>query len=335
MAQKVSSFSGELLEQMLDLEHYKLINQDEPDFGKFRVIENYKKKISSSKGSLSCTLLLTYNEKRRARDEAILNRQIEKVLRKAEKKEKINPSFSSYAELALVDSKDKTARVIGVDEEAVARRRKRCGFAAMVFKQAPSKKETTQLNHLDERAVARIYHQLTKIEECFKIMKNNLGLRPMFVWNSDHVRGHITICVLALLLVRLLQNKLEKNLDTAVSIDQLCQALNDANVTFIKPSVEECIFIPQMSRTDNLRRRYEHLNDEDLISAMDANKIKISESIITRCMKATGLLPIQGIVNRPDLAHCLKTRFDSDQEVISPILLKQVYPTLYTTIKQS
>lgn len=334
MAQKVSNFSNSLIEQMLDLGQYSIINENDPDFGKYRVIENYEKIIPGTKEKLNCTLLLTYNEKRRARDEMILNRQIEKVQKKAEKKEKINPSSSSCAELALVDSKEKTAKVIGVDEKAVARIRKRCGFAAMVFKQPPVKEVDRLVNHIDEQSVAGVYHQLTRIEECFRIMKNNLGLRPMFVWNSDHVRGHITICVLALLLVRMLQNKLGNDFFSSVSIDQLCQALNEANVMFLKPSTDECIFIPQMSRTSNIRRGFEQLSDEQLSQAIDSKKIKSPEQIINRCMRAVGLHPLIGMVNRPDLAHCLKTRFNSDQEVVSPILLKQIYPTLYTTIQQ-
>ena len=334
MAQKVSNFSDEIMEKMLDLEQYTTIKENDPDFGKYRVIENYEKIVPGTKETINCTLLLTYNEKRRARDEMILNRQIEKVRRKAEKKEKINPSSSSCAELALVDRKEKTARVIGVDEKAVVRIRKRCGFAAMVFKQAPVKEGEKQLNHTDEHSVAGIYHQLTKIEESFKIMKHNLGLRPMYVWNSDHVRGHITVCVLALLLIRMLQSKLEKNLASTVSISQLCQALNEANVMFLKPSIDECIFIPQMSRTSNLRRGCEHLSDEELSKAIDGKQVKSSAQIIDRCMTAVGLQPIKGMVNRPDLAHCLKTRFDSDEEVVSPILLKQIYPRLYTTIPQ-
>ena len=47
-----------------------------------------------------------------------------------------------------------------------------------------------------------------------------------------------------------------------------------------------------------------------------------------------GLTPINGIVNRPDLAHCLRTRFDSDEDVVSPLLLRQLYPSIYTTIEQ-
>ena len=135
----------------------------------------------------------------------------------------------------------------------------------------------------------------------------------MYVWNSDHVRGHVIVCVLALLLLRMLQRKLKDDLLADVSIDDLCRALNEANVMFMKPSANECVFIHQMT-------------------TLSEGMLTPSVSIISRCMQAVGLTPIKGIVNRPDLAHCLKTRFDSDEEVVSPVLLRQLYPSLYTTM---
>ena len=332
MAQKVSAFSGELLDKMLETEQYRPINKEVPEYGRYRVIKDFKKFIPGCKDPVSCTLVLTYNEQRRLRDEAVLDRQVEKVLRKAEKKEKISPSSSNCAELAKVDGDSKTARVIGVDHEAVAKRRARCGYAAMVYKRAPSQKETEPSNAISDDDVAGIYHQLTKIEECFKIMKNHLGLRPMYVWNSDHVRGHVIVCVLALLLLRMLQRKLKDDLLADVSIDDLCRALNEANVMFMKPSANECVFIHQMSRTQNIRRKAVKLSDQDLLTTLSEGMLTPSVSIISRCMQAVGLTPIKGIVNRPDLAHCLKTRFDSDEEVVSPVLLRQLYPSLYTTM---
>ena len=158
----------------------------------------------------------------------------------------------------------------------------------------------------------------------------------MFVWQSDHIRGHVTICVLALLLIKMLQREVNAQIEgDEVSIDDLCSALDDANVMFLKPNERDCIFIPQMSRTENVRRDHVTMNDENLLELISSKGFNRKESIISRCMRAVGLTPIKGIKNRPELAHCLKTRFDSDGEVVSPILLRQLYPTLYTTITQN
>ena len=41
------------------------------------------------------------------------------------------------------------------------------------------------------------YQSLTSVEARFRVMKDFLGLRPVFHWTETRVRGHITICVLA------------------------------------------------------------------------------------------------------------------------------------------
>lgn len=334
MAQKVSAFPEELQQKMLELDKYTRINAPAESDERYRIIHDYGKLLPGEQEPLNCTLVLTYNEQRRARDEEVLERQIEKVQKQADRKAKINPSSSSCAELALVEGKDKTARVIGVDQDAVEKRRARCGFAAMVYKPAPVKEGQSLENKLDDDAIAGVYHQLNKIEECFKIRKSNLGLRPMYVWNQHHICGHVLVCVLALILLRMLQARLKDDLLQKPGIGSLCQALNDARVTFMKPSASECVFIPNMSRVDHIRRQRPGYTEKELLAALENGSVKSEESIISRCMRAVNLIPVRGIVNRPDLAHCLRTRFDSDEDVVSPLLLRQLYPSLYTTIAQ-
>ena len=337
MAQKVTSLPKDIQDQMLKLDEYIPINEKHPELGKYRIIKDFKKTVPGLKEPQECTLVLTYNEDRRKRDECILDKAVDKVLKKASAKGKIAASSTSCAEIAKVaEGQSKTGTIIGVDEDAVAKRRQRCGYAAMVYKSAPAEDGKAPTNTVTDDTIAAVYHQLTAIEECFRIMKSNLGLRPMFVWQSDHIRGHVTICVLALLLIKMLQREVNAQIEgDEVSIDDLCSALDDANVMFLKPNERDCIFIPQMSRTENVRRDHVTMNDENLLELISSKGFNPKESIISRCMRAVGLTPINGIKNRPELAHCLKTRFDSDGDVVSPILLRQLYPTLYTTIAQN
>ena len=68
------------------------------------------------------------------------------------------------------------------------------------------------------------YHQLSKIEESFKVTKTDLEGRPVYVWTDEHIKGHFLTCYLALVLYRLLQKKLDK----PYPIHQLKEALNSA-----------------------------------------------------------------------------------------------------------
>lgn len=70
------------------------------------------------------------------------------------------------------------------------------------------------------------YHQLSKIEESFKVTKTDLEGRPIYVWTDEHIQGHFLTCYLALTLYRLLQLKLDK----PYPIHQLKEALNSANI---------------------------------------------------------------------------------------------------------
>jgi transposase len=69
------------------------------------------------------------------------------------------------------------------------------------------------------------YHQLSKIEESFKVTKTDLEGRPVYVWTDDHIKGHFLTCYLALVLYRLLQKKLDK----PYPVHRLKEALNSAN----------------------------------------------------------------------------------------------------------
>lgn len=77
------------------------------------------------------------------------------------------------------------------------------------------------------------YHQLSKIEESFKVTKTDLEGRPIYVWTDEHIKGHFLICYLALTLYRLLQLKL----DNPYPIHQLKEALNSANAIKLEKNI--------------------------------------------------------------------------------------------------
>ena len=77
------------------------------------------------------------------------------------------------------------------------------------------------------------YHQLSKIEESFKVTKTDLEGRPIYVWTNEHIKGHFLTCYLALTLYRLLQLKLDK----PYPIHQLKEALNSANAIKLEKNI--------------------------------------------------------------------------------------------------
>ena len=66
-----------------------------------------------------------------------------------------------------------------------------------------------------------IYHGLWEIEETFKITKSTLETRPVYVSLKDHIEAHFLTCFIALVLVRLLEFKLDGKFTTEEIISSL------------------------------------------------------------------------------------------------------------------
>lgn len=83
---------------------------------------------------------------------------------------------------------------------------------------------TSELNY-DYKKIMEVYSGLWRIEESFKITKSDLLARPIFLNTEKHIRGHFLICYCALIILRLLQYKLEYKL----SVERIVKALNSSN----------------------------------------------------------------------------------------------------------
>ncbi len=63
---------------------------------------------------------------------------------------------------------------------------------------------------LDSEDVALGYKQLVDIEEAFRTLKQTLELRPVYHRLEDRIRSHVMLCWLALLLIRVAENKADR-----------------------------------------------------------------------------------------------------------------------------
>jgi transposase len=94
----------------------------------------------------------------------------------------------------------------------------------------------TNCTEKDPAALWRWYIHLTQAEECFKISKSDLNLRPVFHQRTDRVQAHILVCFLTLALWRTLEmwmkskglgdcaRQLIKEVSTVRSMDVVLQA---------------------------------------------------------------------------------------------------------------
>jgi transposase len=70
---------------------------------------------------------------------------------------------------------------------------------------------TSEIDKSDREIIDK-YHGLSRIEDSFRITKNDLEGRPVFVSNHDHINAHFLICFIALTFIRLIQHKVLKYL---------------------------------------------------------------------------------------------------------------------------
>ena len=305
VAQKVSNLGTKLTEQMLDESKYALINPGDPNSGKYQAIENYTKKTSATE-KVNCTLVFTYNEKRKKRDEAILKAWRELVEKKIEKGEKIGPRKSGWASIAKV-ADDKEQPIIGIDEEVYQQKLKLCGYAAIVY--SPSESEAKKGKGLTPAEIARAYGRQNEIEACFRILKSQLNLRPMFVSNDRHIEAHICICILALIVLRNIQNRLNKN-NIFISTQKISKILSGATVLplgfFLGTEKEEVMFV-RADGTLRIRDGVERVPTEQLVEMIKNGELKMTG--INELMEAVELPSLPKMCTRGELGRCLGTRF--------------------------
>jgi transposase len=77
---------------------------------------------------------------------------------------------------------------------------------------------------MDDDDMIQHYGELYKIEDCFKITKSNIESKPVHVRIEEHIEAHFLTCFLALVFLRILQNKTHWQL----SPNRLIEALNSA-----------------------------------------------------------------------------------------------------------
>lgn len=64
---------------------------------------------------------------------------------------------------------------------------------------------------LDEKELWYLYMMLTEVEDSFRYMKSELGMRPVFHRKDSRMEGHLFISVLAYHLLVSIQRELKRN----------------------------------------------------------------------------------------------------------------------------
>jgi len=170
---------------------------------------------------------------------------------------------------------DKTGEVFNstdlkvlLDMDKVKQHRKSMGYYQIV---------TSELE-LDALEVIDKYHGLSRIEDQFRIMKGTLNTRPMFLSNPEHIEAHLLICMIALIMTRIIQNRI---VDSG-----LVPNAEDKNLTWTAglsaERVQSALNKWMVDKMPNDYYRFLNIDDPDLKLILDAFDIAIPYKMYQR-----------------------------------------------------
>lgn len=106
--------------------------------------------------------------------------------------------IASINEDGVIDSSNINALI---DYEKIDEEKKYCGYNMLI---------TSEIKDSVEH-IYKIYKNLWRIEESFRILKTNLSARPVYVSKKESIYGHFLVCYTALFLMRILGLKTLKD----------------------------------------------------------------------------------------------------------------------------
>ena len=158
---------------------------------------------------------LTWSAKRASKDLSDRERMLERLNKKLEHPYQLTASVkrgvNQFLEMELETANWK------LSEEKIFEAQRYDGYYAVI----------TNNLELNTKEVSEIYRGLWKIEESFRVLKTDLKARPVYVHKDEHIKGHFTLCFLALSMMRYTQHLLVENGSEAVSATKLMEAIHE------------------------------------------------------------------------------------------------------------
>lgn len=215
MAQKVTQLDKSLTARMLNRDLYEPFNPDHPEAGGYQVIEGWEK--GTGEKGVACTLVLTYNEKRRRRDKAILDAWRAIVESKMARGEKLGPRKTGWAaghggdqeRAALLKSRtlqlfkppqgEPGACALERDHDAINAASRYFGLFASVSTMP-----------CDAQSAIETSRNRDCIEKCFKAGKSGIGMAAIRSHSDAAMTGRFIVSFCALTILCELRRRMQQ-----------------------------------------------------------------------------------------------------------------------------
>ena len=260
---------------------YKIVDFHNVRYDRSELTEDGK----STKYTIDCKMMITFSKTRYERDIAVLEENIKRAQQAIDTQEAIDISSNGWKQLIILEKnasreeesisdgdkpseskktkkKERTQFAVSLDRNAIEKRRKCAGFAGILFHEPPEGKE-----QFTPAYVSTLYHQLVQIEDCFRVMKNDFEIRPMYVRDNQSINGHVLLCILSLIMARIIQRKFAEE-GYSVTVGQLQECLQSLKLMILSSDGNHCIYMRSMEaeKRDCLRksRKENELGENEL-----------------------------------------------------------------------
>lgn len=170
----------------------------------------YKERLTDEK-AFEEHLIVTYSRKYDLYQKKIRQRQIERAIKKINRGEINRPKSPNdcrrFMKDTYFDGEGNPLEVItaaALNNELIEHEAQFDGFSALA----------TGLDD-DPCEIIKVNSWRWEIEDCFRIGKSDLKMRPVFVRNENRIRAHLLICFIALLALKILHKQLNENFPVA------------------------------------------------------------------------------------------------------------------------
>lgn len=267
--QSVKKLKSYLRDWALDPEGWYLAEGTETydirelDEEKYKENTFYKERWVKENG-LEQKLIVTYSIKYRDYLRNIRNLQIERALKDIStnpskiKKHRLN-DYKRFIEKTSCTSNGEIAKkeVYTLNTHLIEKEEAFDGFYAVC----------TNLDE-DVSEIVKINKRRWKIEECFRILKNEFKARPVYLKRDDRISAHFTTCFISLMIYRLLEKKLKEQFTS----DTIIKSLRKMNFKEEKGRG----YIPVYTRTDftdALHEAFGFRTDYEIVTVKEMKKI--------------------------------------------------------------
>ena len=219
------------------------------------------------KRSLPQRLIITFSFKYKDYLKAIRDGRIERAKKliaqgeKAVKRKGKNDVREYIQEVNFTEAGEVAEnKAFSLDEDAILEASRYDGFYAVYTSLEAKKYPVSKINEIN--------HGRWEIEECFRIMKSEFQARPVYLQKDNRIKAHFMTCFIALLILRILEYKLDYKYTYQELIDSLSE------MDFVK--IKDIGFIPAYTRTDitdSLHNEFAFRTDYEILSSGTMKKI--------------------------------------------------------------